>query len=98
HRTTIIATLQTGWTFGYIVASLMAGAIIPDHGWRLMFLLSGSAIILSFLLYYFVPESESWQAERDRKLLAKKTNPQDTSFGFKLIFKDKAVFKVLLLW
>lgn len=98
HRTTIIATLQTGWTFGYIVASLMAGAIIPDHGWRLMFLLSGSAIILSFLLYYFVPESESWQAERDRKLLAKKDNPQDTSFGFKLIFKDKAVFKVLLLW
>lgn len=26
HRTTTIATLQTGWTFGYIVASLMAGA------------------------------------------------------------------------
>ncbi len=38
-RTTVLGTLQAGWTVGYIVATLLAGWIIPDHGWRMLFLL-----------------------------------------------------------
>ncbi|KCX45521.1 sugar (and other) transporter family protein [Acinetobacter baumannii 24812_2] len=34
YRTTVLGTLQTGQTVGYIAATLLAGAIIPDYGWR----------------------------------------------------------------
>ncbi|NUL20709.1 MFS transporter, partial [Agrobacterium tumefaciens] len=37
YRTTVLGTLQAGWTVGYIVATLLAGWIIPDHGWRMLF-------------------------------------------------------------
>ena len=97
HRTTTIAALQTGWTFGYILASLMAGAIIPEHGWRMLFLLSSSAIILSILIYFFVPESESWKQEQAVMKAMPSTAPKKAS-SFKLLFQDKAVVKVLLLW
>jgi len=39
YRTTVLGTLQAGWTVGYIVATLLAGWIIPDYGWRMLFLL-----------------------------------------------------------
>lgn len=97
HRTTTIAALQTGWTFGYIVASLMAGAIIPEHGWRMMFLLSSSAVVLAILIYFFVPESESWKKEQ----ATLKTNDGvavKQASSFKLVFQDKAVLKILALW
>lgn len=97
HRTITIAALQTGWTFGYILASLMAGAIIPDHGWRMLFLVSSSAIILSILIYFFVPESESWKKEQI-KFKKNGNNINKKSSSFKLLFQNKAVVKILVLW
>ena len=38
YRTTILGTLQAGWTVGYIVATVLAGWIIPEYGWRTLFL------------------------------------------------------------
>lgn len=96
HRTTTIAALQTGWTFGYILASLMAGAIIPEHGWRMLFLLSSSAIILSVLIYFFVPESESWKKEQSQPKID--VNGVKKVSTFQLLFKDKAAVKILGLW
>ncbi|CAM4385730.1 Cis,cis-muconate transport protein [Acinetobacter pragensis] len=97
RRSIIVAALQTGWTFGYILASFMAGAIIPEHGWRMLFLLSSSAIILAVLIYIFVPESESWKQEQ---AAAKLNNGQSSrkASSFKLVFQDKAVLKILGLW
>ena len=97
RRSIIVAFLQTGWTFGYILASFMAGAIIPEHGWRMLFLLSSSAIILAVLIYIFVPESESWKQEQ---AAAKLNNGQSSrkASSFKLVFQDKAVLKILGLW
>ena len=98
YRTTTIATLQTGWTFGYILASVMAGAIIPDFGWRMVFLVSTVSVVLAFLIYYFVPESESWklaQKNKDKQIVNTKVKPQ-SSFG--ILFKDKAVLKILIFW
>lgn len=32
YRTTVLGTLQAGWTVGYIVATVLAGWIIPEYG------------------------------------------------------------------
>lgn len=49
YRTTVLVTLQAGWTVGYIVATVLAGWIIPEYGWRMLFFI---AIIPSVLAIF----------------------------------------------
>ena len=97
RRSIIVAALQTGWTFGYILASLLAGAIIPEHGWRMMFLLSSSAVILSAVIYFFVPESESWIKQKAGASI-KSGKSIKTVSTFSLLFQNKSALKILGLW
>lgn len=97
YRSTTMAALQTGWTVGYIVASLLAGAVIPEHGWRMLFLLSSSAVVLSILIYFFVPESESWKKEQASPQIQNGVMVKKES-SFKVLFQNKAVLKILGLW
>lgn len=61
-RTTVLGTLQAGWTVGYIVATLLAGWIIPDHGWRMLFYVAIIPVIIAVLMHVLVPEPEAWQS------------------------------------
>lgn len=61
YRTTVLGTLQTGQTVGYIVATLLAGAIIPDHGWRMLFYVTIIPAAFALIFMRFVPEPASWQ-------------------------------------
>lgn len=61
YRTTVLGTLQTGQTVGYIIATLLAGAIIPDHGWRLLFYITIIPAAFALIAMKFVPEPKSWQ-------------------------------------
>lgn len=98
YRTTIIATIFTGWTFGYIVASLLAGAIIPEHGWRMLFMISGSAVIIGILMPFFVKESEAWKKARlNRTKIEAKMVKGDRSV-FKALVQDKLIFRTLIFW
>ena len=47
------------------LASFFAGRIIPIWGWRALFLSAGLALIVAIYVYFFVPESEAWKAQRD---------------------------------
>lgn len=98
YRTTIIATLMTGWTFGYIVASLLAGLIIPEHGWRMLFIVSSSAAILGILMPFFVKESDSWKQARAERLANTTQVVKTDRSVFKALFEDKLIFRTLLLW
>ena len=54
YRTTVLGTLQAGWTVGYIVATLLAGWIIPDHGWRMLFYVAIIPLLsLSLCTFWF---------------------------------------------
>lgn len=97
-RNTIIATLMAGWTFGYIVASILAGIIIPSYGWRMLFLVSGSAAIIGIIMPFCVKESESWLKERQERLANKKNMIKTDNSVFKAMIKDKVVFRTLLFW
>src|SRR5690606_25400409 len=68
YRTTVLGTLQTGQTVGYIVATLMAGAIIPDYGWRMLFYVTIIPAAFALIFMRFVPEPASWQEEKIKQL------------------------------
>ncbi len=47
RRTTILGTLQAGWSVGYLVATLLAGWILPAYGWRWLFYLAIAPVLLA---------------------------------------------------
>src|SRR5262249_40795569 len=36
-RTTVLGTLQAGWSVGYVIAALLAAQVLPRFGWRPLF-------------------------------------------------------------
>lgn len=57
----------SSFPIGVGLASYFAGQIIPVYGWRALFWTGGLALLVSLYVHFFVPESEVWIAERDRK-------------------------------
>lgn len=100
HRTTVLATLMTGYTLGSLLATLMAGHIIPEHGWRYLYWLAIVPVVLSFFMHYMVPEPESWKKSRQIRAQqatggmkeVKRENP------YREIFKEKKHGIMFLLW
>ena len=68
------------------LASFFAGRIIPIWGWRALFLSAGLALIVAIYVYFFVPESEAWKAQRDAVRSGKVKAAERVSVGE--IFKD----------
>lgn len=110
YRTTVLGTLQTGQTFGYIVATLMAGAIIPDHGWRMLFYVTIIPAAFALIFMRFVPEPKSWQEAKieqiKRRELGTETlqthqttvNQVPSESIYKRIFGHTNHRKMFLLW
>lgn len=110
YRTTVLGTLQTGQTVGYIVATLMAGAIIPDHGWRMLFYITIIPAGFALIFMRFVPEPASWQEakieqikRRELKLVAPQHVPANPAAApsesiYKRIFGHQNHRKMFLLW
>lgn len=99
YRTTVLAALMTGFTLGSLGATLLAGWIIPEYGWRMLYWITICPIVLAFLLYFLVPEPDSWLRSRElkrqeaaSKVKVKKQNP------YKVILKDKNHRWMFLLW
>ena len=61
RRTTVLGTLQAGWSLGYVVAALAAGAIVPTYGWRPLFVVAVIPVLLAVVIRRAVPEPASWQ-------------------------------------
>ena len=96
YRTTVLGTLQAGWTVGYIVATLLAGWIIPDHGWRMLFYVAIIPIAIAIFMHILVPEPEAWQQSRLNKAI--NNHHQKKESAFKLIFQDKRNRNMFILW
>ncbi|MFD1260505.1 MFS transporter [Entomomonas asaccharolytica] len=99
YRTTVLGTLQAGWSVGYIVASLLAGWIIPNYGWRWLFYIAIIPAVLAFAMQWMVPEPESWRKAQAEKA-ANKNKQTDTKKenALTLIFADKSTRKMFILW
>lgn len=95
YRTTVLGTLQAGWTVGYIVATLLAGWIIPDHGWRMLFYVAIVPVLIAVLMHFLVPEPHAWYHSRN-DLNGQNTNTQESAL--KRIFADPRNRKMFILW
>ena len=110
YRTTVLGTLQTGQTVGYIVATLMAGAIIPDHGWRMLFYVTIIPAAFALIFMRFVPEPKSWQEAKIEQIKRRELGPEtlqthQTTVNqvpsesiYKRIFGHTNHRKMFLLW
>jgi AAHS family cis,cis-muconate transporter-like MFS transporter len=103
YRTTVLGTLQAGWSVGYIVATLLAGWIIPNHGWRWLFYVALIPVLLAIIMQRFVPEPQAWlnaQAERAKAGIASArervvVKPESM---FKQIFGDPQACRMFIFW
>ncbi len=95
YRTTVLGTLQAGWTVGYIVATLLAGWIIPDHGWRMLFYVAILPVLIAVLMHFLVPEPHAWYHSRN-DLNGQDTNTQESAL--KRVFADSRNRKMFILW
>ena len=64
HRGKAIGLMQSGWAIGYILAALLASAILPRHGWRMLFAVGVFPALLAAWIRRSVPEPEIWRAGR----------------------------------
>jgi MFS transporter, AAHS family, cis,cis-muconate transporter len=60
RRTTVLGTLQSGWSLGYVCAALLARTIIPTYGWRPLFAIAVVPVVLALVIRRAVPEPPSW--------------------------------------
>jgi MFS family permease len=69
HRGKAIGLMQSGWAIGYILAALLASAILPHLGWRALFAVGVVPALLAAWIRRKVPEPEIWrQGERGQRL------------------------------
>ncbi|MDN6876024.1 MFS transporter [Pseudomonas citronellolis] len=103
YRTTVLGTLQAGWSVGYIVATLLAGWILPSYGWRYLFYVAIIPVVLAVAMRRLVPEPAAWveaQAERKRrKALGQQEVVEKKSAGaFRMIFGDRRARSMFIFW
>jgi MFS transporter, SHS family, lactate transporter len=56
--------LQSGYTFGYLLAAVAARFLLPAFGWRAMFWAGAVPALLALYIRTKVPESEAWRQHR----------------------------------
>ncbi len=92
RRTTVLGTLQAGWSVGYVVATLLAGAIIPVYGWRPLFATAMVPVLLALFIRRTVPEPPGW------KSAASKANTEKRQSQWKAVFASPQQRRVFVLW
>lgn len=61
HRGKAIGIMQAGWAVGYILAALLAAAIIPVYGWRPLFAVGAAPAVLTLWIRRRVQEPVIWK-------------------------------------
>ena len=56
--------LQSGYSWGYLLAAIAARLILPNLGWRAMFWAGGAPALLALYVRFKVPESQAWEQHR----------------------------------
>lgn len=100
YRTTVLGTLQAGWSVGYVVASLLASWIIPNYGWRWLFYIAIVPAFMAVAMQFLVPEPAAWRAAQAKKAADKAAGKtaQKKESTFNLIFAEKSTRNMFILW
>jgi AAHS family cis,cis-muconate transporter-like MFS transporter len=92
-RTTVLGTLQAGWSAGYVAAALLSSWLLPTHGWRILFAAAILPGIVAVILLSKVPDPPSWIENRRNQQRARiKPTP------FRAIWADPVIRRLFILW
>ena len=91
-RTTVLGSVQAGWSAGYVAAALLGAYVLPRFGWRPLFALAIAPGLLTLLLLHGLPEPASWISTRNRAATV------STRVGFSGLWNDAAVWRTFVLW
>ena len=64
HRGKAIGLMQSGWAVGYVLAALLAAAVLPTWGWRPLFVLGVLPGLLAVWVRRRVDEPAIWRERR----------------------------------
>jgi len=65
NKRAIFITFGMAWMIvGWVAAGLVATSVIPLFGWRLCYLIGGIPMLYAILLYFKMPESAYWLANK----------------------------------
>ncbi len=102
YRTTVLGTLQAGWSVGYIVATLLASWILPSLGWRWLFYITLAPIVLALAMRRLVPEPQAWLQAQAEKIQQQRAGSSVSAAKrqsvFRLIFADPRACRSFMLW
>lgn len=92
-RTTVLGTLQGGWSVGYIVAALLSSYLLPSFGWRALFASAIVPGVVTLMLLWKIPDPPSWIATQgNENVTAVRANP------FRTVWSDSRLRRTFLLW
>jgi len=99
RRTTVLGTLQAGWSVGYVVATVLAGAIIPRFGWRYLFATALVPVALAVFIRQVVPEPPGWKKAVEREQsIAQGTSLATAKSQWRAVLADPACRRIFVLW
>ena len=65
NKRAIFITFGMAWMIvGWVLAGLIATAVVPVFGWRLCYLIGGFPLVYAIYLYFKMPESAYWLANK----------------------------------
>lgn len=65
HRGKAIGFMQSGWAIGYILAALIAAAVLPQFGWRILFVIGIIPAFITIWIRRHVEEPKIWIESRN---------------------------------
>jgi len=80
------SVLLSSWPVGLIAAALLAGWVLPAYGWRALFLCGGFALFAACYVWFLVPESALWKAQRDEFAAAPGRDPGSDAVAISEVF------------
>ena len=92
-RTTVLGTLQAGWSIGYVVAALASAYLLPRYGWQSLFLCAIAPGAVSLLLLRGLPDPPSWSAARGSS-----GRWPSRSSEYARLWQDPALRRRFILW
>lgn len=66
RRGLIMGSIGVSWPLGSLLATVVAGVVLPAFGWRGLFFLAILPALVGLLVRWLVPESPRWLAKRGR--------------------------------
>jgi MFS family permease len=61
HRAKGLGLMQAGWAIGYMAAAILSAAILPNYGWRALFVVGLAPALFTWWVRRTVPEPPLWK-------------------------------------